>query len=96
MSHQCYKYLKRGCNGEGSRFFPVVHSGRVRGNGHKHKRFHLNSRKHLFNVRVPEHWHRLLRGVVESQSLEIFRSHLDPVLGNHLQVSLLEQGSWTR
>ncbi|KFQ58288.1 hypothetical protein N334_05658, partial [Pelecanus crispus] len=48
----------------------------------KHRRFLLNIRKCVFNVRVTECWHRLPRKVVESPSLEIFKSHLDMVLGN--------------
>jgi len=69
----------------------------TRGNGHKlkHKKFHLNTRKNLFILRVTEHWSRLPRGVVESP-LEIFRIHLDEVLCSLLQVTLLWQGSWTR
>ncbi|KFQ83609.1 hypothetical protein N337_12771, partial [Phoenicopterus ruber ruber] len=53
-------------------------------NGHqvKHRRFPLNIRKHFFTVMVTEHWHRLPREVVESPSLEIFKSCLDMVLGN--------------
>ena len=43
-----------------------------------------------------KHWHRLSREVVESPSLEIFKSHLDMVLGSWLWVALLEQGDWTR
>ncbi len=35
-------------------------------------------------MRVTEYWHRLPREVVESPSLEIFKSHLDMVLGNQL------------
>jgi len=47
-------------------------------------------------VRVTEHWHQLPREVVESPSLEIFRSHLDPFLGNKLYMALPEQYGWTR
>ena len=48
-------------------------------------------------MRVTEgDWHRLPIEAVESPSLEIFKSHLDMVLGNWLLVALLEQGGWTR
>ncbi|KFV80967.1 hypothetical protein N308_12093, partial [Struthio camelus australis] len=55
-------------------------------NGHKlnHRQLHLNLRKNFFTVRVTEHWNRLPRGVVESPSLEIFKSRLDVILGNML------------
>ncbi|KFV78600.1 hypothetical protein N308_02110, partial [Struthio camelus australis] len=50
----------------------------------KHPKFHLNLRRNFFPVRVPEHWHRLPREVVESPSLEIFKTRLDVILGNML------------
>ena len=52
------------------------------GNGHKpkHKKFRLNMRKNFFTLRVMEHWNKLPREVVESPSLEIFKTHLDMVL----------------
>ncbi|KFV78601.1 hypothetical protein N308_02111, partial [Struthio camelus australis] len=50
----------------------------------KHTKFHLNLRRNFFPVRVPEHWHRLPREVVESPSLEIFKTRLDVILGNVL------------
>ncbi|KFQ11993.1 hypothetical protein N329_01187, partial [Haliaeetus albicilla] len=48
----------------------------------KHRRFPLNIRKHVFPVRVTEHWHRLPGEVLESPSLEILKSRVDMVLGN--------------
>jgi len=77
-----YKYLKGGCQEDGARLFLVVPSDRTRGNGHKmkHGKSRLNMRKNFFPLRVTEHWNRLRRGVVESPSLEIFKTRLDKVL----------------
>jgi len=68
------------------------------GNGHKlkHRKFCLNMRKNFFLLRVTEHWHRLPREVVESPSLEIFKTRLDKVLCSLLWVTLLRQEGWTR
>jgi len=73
-----YKYLKGGCKEDGARLFSVVPSDRTRSKGHKMKqrKFHLNMRKNFVPLRMTEHWNSLPREVVESPSLEIFKTCL--------------------
>jgi len=77
-----YKYLKSGCQEDGAKLFSVVPSDMTRGNGHKLKqrKFCQSMRKNFFPLRVMEHWNRLPREVVDSPSLEIFKTRLDKVL----------------
>jgi len=49
-------------------------------------------RKNFFPLRVTEPWNRLPREVVESPSLEIFKTRLDKVLCSLLWMTLLGQG----
>lgn len=62
-----------------ARFFSVVPITRRGGIGQilMHGKFHLNKN---FTMVVTEHWNRMSRKVVESPSLEIFKSILDTIL----------------
>ena len=69
-----------------------MESDRTRGNGYQlyQRRFHRHKRKNFFTVLVTDYWNRLPREIVESPSLEIFKTHPDAILCNMLKVTLLE------
>ena len=79
-----YKYLQAECPEDGDRLLSVQPSDRTRGNGHKlqHRKFHLNTRKNFFPLKMTEHWDRVPRCTVESPSLETFKTCLDMILCN--------------
>ncbi|KAK4832286.1 hypothetical protein QYF61_021685 [Mycteria americana] len=74
----------RGYNGYGGFLFTKSHMEKTRGNRYNfhQERFHLGIRKKFFTVRTIIHQNNLPRDVVESSSLEVFKTQLYRVLDN--------------
>jgi len=74
---------------QGARLFSEVPGGRTRSNGQKfkHWKFCLNSRKHLFTVRVVKHWYVVQRvcGVSILGDIQSLTGHCpgQPALGDN-------------
>jgi len=65
-----------------ARHFWMMCRDRTRSNSLKleHRKFRVNMQKNFFTVGMAEHWNRLPRQVVESPSMEIFKTCLDAYL----------------
>ena len=78
------KCLKGGCQEDGPRLSSVVPAPRTTGNRHKLQRSSSSRAGAAF---LPCEGDRLPRQVVQSPSPEIFKAHLDGILGNLLSLS---------
>lgn len=78
---------------DSAKLFSVVPGDRTRSSMHKLKdlTFHPSTKKCFFIVRVDRYCNRLPKEVVESPSLETFKTWMDKTL-RKLQLALIEHG----
>lgn len=55
-------------------------------------RFKLDVRETFFTERLVEHWDRLLRAVVESPALKVFKNRMDVALEDSLVLNTVVLG----
>lgn len=72
--------------------FSVVPSNSARDdNKLKDGKRHLNIRKAFFSLKLTEHQNKLFREVAETSSMDIFKTQMDLIPSNLLQVNLFQQ-----
>lgn len=65
-------------------------------NGNKGDSAKKNARKNIFTTRVIKHWNKLPSEIVESLSLEVFKTQLDKIPSHLLLFTLRFAGGWTK
>lgn len=89
-----YKCLDEGARGKEGRTSLISWSPANEERTIKHSKFYLNIRENISTGRVVTHRKKFPREVVETCSLDIPKTHLERVLGNPLQVTLLWARAW--